>query len=230
MPVAMQTKKITHVLFDLDGTLLDTAPDLAFTINTLLEAHQRPPLSLMAVRPFAGHGAAALIKLGFDIETDHPQFAKLWQDFLTIYRANLCKHTQLFPHIDQVLTYLAHKELPWGIVTNKLASFTEPLLTQLNLDHKPSCIISGDTLDKQKPDPAPLLHACTLMQAHAENCVYIGDAERDIQAGNAAGMHTLIAQWGYISDDEPCTQWRADGMLEKPADIIAWLEQQHESG
>jgi N-acetyl-D-muramate 6-phosphate phosphatase len=215
---------IQAVLFDLDGTLLDTAPDLGLAINTLLNEYNHPPLPFTLVRPLAGHGGKGLIKAGFKIDEQHPNFIEYWEKFLTLYSENICHQTQLFPGMEQVLNYLTENHLPWGIVTNKPRVLTELLLQQLHLTNKAACIVSGDTLPQQKPHPAPLLHACALLNVLPKHCVYVGDAERDIQAGKSAGMHTLIAKWGYIADTDPFDLWQADAVLEKPEEIVEWLD------
>lgn len=216
--------KIKAILFDLDGTLLDTAPDLVFAINKLLDINNCPTLPYPIARPLAGHGGRVLIKAGFNIEKGHPNFDKLWQGFLKIYSEHICVQTTLFPGIQEVLNYLLEKKIPWGIVTNKPGWLTEPLLKKLNLFNQAACIVSGDTLSVAKPDPAPILHACKLITLQAHECIYIGDAERDIQASAAAGMQSLIAKWGYITDTDPFDQWGADGILEKPEELIDWLK------
>lgn len=214
---------ITTVLFDLDGTLLDTAPDLAFAINTLLTDYNYPPLPFSVVRPLAGHGGKGLIKRGFGIEESHPKFTEYWEQFLDLYHTHICEQTCLFPGMEEVLSYLAENNLLWGIVTNKPTWLTEPLLKQLMLFEKTICIVCGDTLSQQKPHPAPLLHACSLLGVQPKNCIYVGDAERDIKAGKSAGMSTLIAQWGYIADADPFEKWEADAVIEKPEEIVKWL-------
>jgi 2-phosphoglycolate phosphatase len=213
---------IKVVLFDLDGTLLDTAPDLAFAINKLLEMKGRPALPFSIIRPLAGHGGRGLVKLGFNITEDDPQFADLWQGFLALYREHICQHTCLFPGLDIVLNYLTENKLTWGIVTNKPGWLTEPLLQQLK-SLEPACVVSGDTLPKRKPDPEPLLHACQLLNVQPSDCVYIGDSERDIQAAKSAGMPSLLAHWGYLADTDPFEAWQADGIIRNPKEIIDWL-------
>jgi 2-phosphoglycolate phosphatase len=215
---------IHAVLFDLDGTLLDTAPDLALAINLLLNEYNYPPMPFSKVRPLAGHGGKGIVKAGFKIDEQHPNFIEYWEKFLSLYAEHICDQTHLFPGMEQALIYITKHHLPWGIVTNKVHALTENLLTQLNLANKPACVVSGDTLPQQKPHPAPLLHACKLLSVQPKYCVYIGDAERDIQAGKSAGMHTLIAKWGYIADADPFEMWHADAVLEKPEEIIGWLD------
>lgn len=215
--------KITTVLFDLDGTLLDTAPDLAVALNTLLKNHGRAPLPFSKIRPVVSHGAKGLIHLGFNIDDTDSRFALLREELLNIYQQNLCKETQLFDGIESVLNYIDVNSLCWGIITNKPAFLTEPLVDQINFNPKPKCVISGDTLSKCKPDPEPLLHACKLINVIPEECVYIGDAERDIIAGKRAGMQTIIANYGYLSFHDQSDTWKADAIINQSLEILDWL-------
>jgi len=220
----MLSPKITTVLFDLDGTLLDTAPDLAFALNTVLENNHHLPLPFETIRPAASHGTKGLLQVGFNITESDPDFPKLRDEFLEIYQQHLCDQTKLFPGIPAVLSYLVKNNLQWGIVTNKPAWLTDPLLTQLNLPIKPICVVSGDTVSNRKPHPEPMLHACKLIPCNAGQCVYIGDAERDIQAGKNTNMHTLVALYGYIGKNDHPETWGADAMIQQPEEIIGWLE------
>ena len=215
---------IRTVLFDLDGTLLDTAPDLAFSLNTVLAEHKRRPLSYESIRPVVSHGGIALIQLGFGLDPQHPGFEPLRLRLLDIYRENLCRKTSLFPGMEKLLHSIEQRGLNWGVVTNKPSWLTEPLLQGLQLSGRTSCIVSGDTLDKRKPHPAPMLHACDQTGSHASECVYIGDAQRDIEAGKSAGMYTLVALFGYIGEEDDPTMWGADGLLEDPLSLLAWLD------
>lgn len=216
----MSATPLKCVLFDLDGTLLDTAPDLAFALNTLLQQKKLLPLALETIRPHASHGGKALLKLGFSIDDTHADYAELSKTLLTIYRENICIGTQLFPGMQEVLDYLLLKKIHWGVVTNKPAWLTEPLLKQLNLFEQAACVISGDTLTKRKPDPAPLLHACEIMGCAPSETIYFGDAERDIQAAKNAGIKVYIAKYGYLDHCDVIDDWRADGCIETPSEII----------
>jgi len=215
---------IKTVLFDLDGTFADTAADLAYALNTTLQAHGKTPLSFDAIRPVVSHGARALIELGFQLPDTDPSFPPLRQQLLDIYANNIARHTRLFAGIDVVLEALAQRDINWGIVTNKPANLTKPLMQALGLHDQASCIISGDTLPQRKPDPAPLLHACTLAGSHAMECVYVGDAERDIIAGARAGMHTLVALFGYIGAMDLPEHWGADALIASPLAILDWID------
>ena len=214
---------IRTILFDLDGTLADTAPDLAYALNTLLQEHGKPALPYASIRPVASHGAAALIELGFGIQRDTPRFAPLRERFLEIYRANLTRETRLFPGMPELLDQLVARGLNWGIVTNKPAFLTGPLVEQLGLHDDAACTVSGDTTANRKPHPQPMLHACQLAGSKPEECLYIGDAARDIEAGNAAGMQTLVALFGYIGAQDQPETWGASGLIRAPQEILDWL-------
>jgi 2-phosphoglycolate phosphatase len=220
----MLANEIRTILFDLDGTLLDTAPDLAEALNTVLTENRHDPLPFESIRPVVSHGGAALIQLGFGLEQSDPAFEPLRQRLLEIYRDNLSRLTTAFPGIGELLETIEQRGINWGIVTNKPAWLTEPLLKDLNLFDRAICVISGDTLDERKPHPAPMLHACELAGCTPQQCVYIGDARRDIEAGNNAGMHTLVALFGYIQEDDIPGTWEADGMISTPLELLAWLD------
>ena len=215
---------IRTVLFDLDGTLADTAPDLAYALNTLLVEHGKPALPYPSIRPVASHGAAGLIELGFGVARDTPRFAPLRERFIAIYRAHLTRETRLFPGIAVLLEQLTARGLNWGIVTNKPAFLTEPLIDQLGLRDDVACVVSGDTTANRKPHPEPMQHASKLAGSKPEECLYVGDAQRDIEAGNAAGMKTLVALFGYIGAEDDPNTWGASGLIQSPQDILTWLD------
>lgn len=215
---------IRTVLFDLDGTLADTAPDLAFALNTLLVEHHKTALPYATIRPVASHGAAGLIELGFGVARDTPRFTPLRERFIAIYRAHLTRETKLFPGMAVLLDQLAARGLNWGIVTNKPAFLTEPLIDQLGLRDDVACVVSGDTTANRKPHPEPMQHASKLAGSKPEECLYVGDAQRDIEAGNAAGMKTLVALFGYIGPQEDPKTWGASGLIQSPQDILTWLD------
>lgn len=215
---------IRTVLFDLDGTLADTAPDLAYALNTLLTEQDRAPLSYEVIRPVVSHGGIALVKLGFDIDENASEFGPLRQRLLEIYRANIARETRLFEGMSPLLDTLEQRGLNWGVVTNKPAWLTEPLLEALGVKHRAAAIVSGDTLPERKPHPAPMLLACEQAGRDAAHCLYVGDAERDIEAGRNAGMRTLVALFGYLGETDFPEQWQADGMVESALDILDWLE------
>ncbi len=219
MPGGIQT-----VLFDLDGTLLDTAPDLAAALNTVLVENRREPLPLETIRPAVSHGGVAIIRRGFRLETSDPAIEPLRQRLLEVYRANISAHTRPFPGMTEVLDALEARGLNWGVVTNKPGWLTQPLLSDLGLLQRAACVVSGDTLAQRKPDPAPMLHACALAGSEPQRCVCIGDAQRDVEAGNSAGMYTLVALFGYFQDSDRPQDWQADAMIDRPADLLAWLD------
>jgi N-acetyl-D-muramate 6-phosphate phosphatase len=210
------------VLFDLDGTLLDTAPDLAAALNELRREQSLPALDFGAIRPLVSHGAAAVVRLGFPHATEE-QFSLLRERFLQLYSASLAIHTRLFPGFEPVLAVLESRQLKWGVVTNKPAFLTQPLLAQLGLSARCASIVSGDTLPQRKPHPAPLLHAASLMGVDPAECIYVGDAERDIQAAHAAGMRAFVATFGYLGVDDDPVRWRPEAMIAAPQELLRWL-------
>ena len=213
---------IRAVLFDLDGTLADTAADLARALNAIRGKYGRPALPLARIRPLVSLGAAAMLKLAFDIEPGDADFAGLRAEFLHCYAANIARETRLFEGMESVLNDI-EAEAKWGIVTNKPAWLTDPLLRELRLDRRAACVVSGDTLAERKPHPAPVLHACRLIGVAPAETVFIGDAERDIEAGRGAGARTLVAAYGYLADGAVLEDWRADGIVESPLEIKARL-------
>lgn len=210
-------------LFDLDGTLLDTAPDMAAALNLLRAEMALPPLPFALLRPQVSNGAIAMVRTGFPAASG-AEFERLRLRFLDLYRANLVVHSCLFPGFEAVLCRLEADALPWGVVTNKAAWLTEPLLEALGLRHRAGCVLSGDSLPERKPHPRPLLVAAEQLGVAAADCVYVGDALRDVQAANGAGMRALGAQFGYLNPlDEP-QHWPVAGWLAVPADLLAWLD------
>jgi phosphoglycolate phosphatase len=210
-------------LFDLDGTLLDTAPDMVAALNSLRREEDLAPLPYDLVRAGVSHGAARVVATGFPDASDAAR-AALVARFLDIYRGTLSAGTRLFPGMDAVLAALELNGLKSGIVTNKAAWLTEPLLEQLGLRARFACVVSGDTLPERKPHPSPLLHAARLAEVSPDECIYVGDAERDVQAAHAAGMPALVANYGYLQVDEDSATWGGDGYLEQPLDLLDWLE------
>jgi N-acetyl-D-muramate 6-phosphate phosphatase len=210
------------LLLDLDGTLLDTAPDMGGALNRLRREEGLAPLPYETIRPNVSHGAARLVNLGFP-EATGAMFERLRRRFLDLYAENIAAETRLFDGLDAVLGEADRRGLPWGVVTNKPAWLTDPLLRQLELDRRAACVVSGDTLTERKPHPMPLLHAAEVVGMKPAHCVYVGDAERDIQAGRAAGMTTLIAAYGYIDRDDDIGRWQANGIVEQPGELLEWL-------
>ena len=222
------TTHINTVLFDLDGTLADTAPDLAHTLNLLLIEQGRQTLAYETIRPVVSHGATALVQLGFGLTPEDSQFETLRQRIIELYADNLCRHTTLFPGMQELLDQLEEHDVRWGVITNKPARFTEPLLAALGLQQRAACMISGDSTTHRKPHPEPMILACRHIGVKALNCLYVGDAERDIEAGRRAGMHTLVAGFGYIGDHDQPVNWRAQGIVDEPWQILDWIKQHNE--
>ncbi len=211
------------VLVDLDGTLVDTAPDMGATLNLLLADAQREQLDLDTIRPNVSNGARALVRLGFGDKLERKEEESLIERFLETYADNLCRESRLMPGFADVLLSLAERDLPWGIVTNKPGWLTSPLLVALGLRAGAACVVAGDTVERRKPDPMPLLHAAKMLDLAPGDCLYVGDSERDVRAGRDAGMTTVVALFGYIlADDDPAT-WRADGMIHEPAELLDWV-------
>ncbi len=208
------------LLFDLDGTLADTAPDLADALNATLEAFGRPPLPFEAIRPMVSHGGIALVRLGFGLEPDRPGFEERRRHLLGVYKKNICRRTRLFPGMETVLAALARRGIPWGVVTNKPSWLTDPLMERLPLPAPPACVVSGDTCRERKPHPLPLLHACELLGRSPAHCLYVGDAARDMEAGRAAGMTTVCARFGYLSEQDAPEEWSADHYVDTPLELL----------
>lgn len=211
------------VLFDLDGTLVDTAPDLGHALNALLREHGREPLATEVVRPWVSHGARGLIYAGFGEEPGSPSFKDHEARFLALYKDRVCAESRLFEGMNEVLDHLDDHGVPWGIVTNKTHHLTEALLAALGLDERPGCVVSGDTTAQRKPHPEPLLYACRQMHRDPARSVYVGDAQRDIEAGTRAGMSTLVALFGYLGEHDKPAEWGATGLIETPAGVIDWM-------
>ncbi len=218
-----QNREIKLVLFDLDGTLADTAKDLAHALNETLEKHQKPKMNFGAIRPHVSHGTVAMIRAGFGIESDHPDFETYRQDILEVYLDNICRETTLFPEMDGVLETLESADIGWGIVTNKPSFLTDPLVEKMRLTSRTASIVSGDTTGNSKPHPEPIIYACREAGIKPEYCLYVGDAERDIEAGKRAGTATVTALFGYIADHDKPEQWGADDMIHSPLDLLSLL-------
>ncbi|WP_457675428.1 phosphoglycolate phosphatase [Thiolapillus sp.] len=217
------TADIRAVLFDLDGTLADTAPDLAHALNRTLAHYGRPVLPFEDIRPVVSHGGIALIRRGFGMEPGDEGFEERRLHLLDVYLDNICTHTRLFPGMEEVLERLCAGNIPWGIVTNKPAWLTDPLMAALPMPCGTEVVVSGDTLPQRKPHPAPLLHAAERLDMEPAHCLYVGDAERDMEAGRAAGMATACALFGYLQEDDRPEEWQADHSLQHPHDLLSLL-------
>lgn len=211
------------VLFDLDGTFADTAPDLGRAINSMRSARGLGPVALSETRRVTSLGARGLIGVGFGFGPEHPDFAALREEFLQIYENNLCCDTVLFPGMAELVDQLENRGLRWGIVTNKAERFALPLMQQLGYGTRSACIVGGDTTGRMKPHPAPLLEAAKILGLPPAQCVYVGDDERDIKAGNAAGMKTIAVRFGYLNGGNP-DAWDADAVVDQAKEILDHID------
>lgn len=215
--------KLTTVLFDLDGTLLDTAPDLAYALNKVLQTHGKQPLPFEQIRPLASAGSPGLLGLGFQITPQDYNYEALRQEFFEAYHGHLCIDTELFPGMTETLNYIESNNFRWGIVTNKPTFLAKELLHTCRLLNRSGCLIGGDMTINKKPAPDSLLLACKQMAVDPKECFYVGDAERDIQAAKAANMSSIAALYGYIQADESPKDWNADYTISQPTDMIELL-------
>jgi phosphoglycolate phosphatase len=217
------------VLFDLDGTLADTAPDLAHALNATLEAFGRKPLPFERIRPVVSHGGIALIRLGFGMAPEEPGFEERRQHLLQVYQRNICRHTRLFPGMAEVLRELAARGVPWGVVTNKPSWLTDPLMEALGLSARTPAIVSSDTCAERKPHPLPVQHACMLLGVDPGDCWYVGDAGRDMQAARAAGCLAIGATYGYLCPEDPVAAWGCALEIDHPRRLLTLLAQTGEA-
>ena len=211
---------ITTILFDLDGTLVDTAPDLGFALNLQLKKHGKPPLSDAAIRPFASHGSRGLLGLGFGLTPLDVSFITMRDEYLALYDTVFTRSPVFLDGIADLLEAIESKGLKWGIVTNKPRRFTIPLIQSMGLDKRAACVVSGDDAPQPKPSPATLLLACEHIGVAPRSCIYVGDAQRDIQAGQAAGMKTALALFGYIDVTDKPALWGADVTINTPNELL----------
>jgi 2-phosphoglycolate phosphatase len=214
---------VRGVLFDLDGTLIDSAPDLAGAANRLRADHGMEPLPLEMLRPMVGSGARGMVGIAFGVVPGETQFEPLRDAFLAHYEATLLQTTSPFAGVDEMLSALEAAGIPWGIVTNKATRFTAAIVAGLKLVERAAVVVCGDTTPHAKPHPQPLLHAARTMGLAPEDVVYVGDDLRDAQAARAAGMAMLVATWGYLGLGEPVHSWGADALLDEPGQLLAWL-------
>ena len=213
---------IDAVFFDLDGTLADTCPDMARTVNEMRKRRGLAPLTEAHVRPHVSRGARGMILAAFEVTGDDPAFTAMRDEFLEIYGANLCIGTRLFPGMEALLDRLDRSGIPWGVVTNKFERFARPVVEAL-VGNRAAIIVGGDTCARAKPHPDPLLHAARVIGVDPKRALYVGDDERDVQAARAAGMHVVVAGYGYLGDGAPPSQWKSDAVLESPAALDAWI-------
>jgi phosphoglycolate phosphatase len=214
---------VRAVLFDLDGTFADTAPDLARALNRVRAERGLAPLPPEVARPHTSSGARGLLKVGFGVTPEDPDYGALRESFLDWYGKELCVDTRIFDGVPEVIAKMRARKLPWGIVTNKGKRFTDPLLRLLAVDHLAACAVSGDSTPHTKPHPAPLLLASELISVPPVSCLYVGDDLRDAQAARAAGMRFVAAGWGYLGEDGDPGSWGADAVAGRPREILDLL-------
>ncbi len=216
--------KLSCVLFDLDGTLLDTAPDLLACLNRALQVHHLMAADETVVRPLISYGAAAMIDASQPAALPKGLHEAILTLMLDLYQQNIAEHSRFFPGMPEVLAMIESEGLKWGVVTNKRERFTLPLMAAMNLTGRAACIISGDTAGKPKPHPEPMLAACRQAGVLPEQCVYIGDAHHDMVAGKSVNMKTLAAVYGYLKPADVPETWGADALIASPGQLSAWLE------
>lgn len=219
-----RTPRVDAVLFDLDGTVADSAPDLAGAANEQRALHGLAPLPFERLRPVGGSGARGMVGVAFGLKPGDEGYDALRTEFLSIYERRLLQSTAIFAHMHEVLDALERSALPWGIVTNKALRMAEPLLAGLNLRQRAAVLIGGDSTPYTKPHPEPLLEAARRLQLAPQRCAYIGDDHRDMQAGRAAGMAVAAAAWGYLGESTPIAQWGADAIVHDARTLLNWLE------
>ena len=217
---------IEAVLFDLDGTLADTAPDMARTVNAMRTKRGLSPVAAESVRAHVSKGARGMICSAFGMTTEHPDFLPMREEFLDLYARDLCVDTVLFPGMHELLDSLEAEGIAWGVVTNKFERFARPILAELGIAQRAGAIVGGDTCPRPKPFPDPLLFAAEKMGVAPVNTLYVGDDERDVQAARAAGMPVIVAGYGYLGDDKPPTQWDADAIVHSAKEIGEWIRAQ----
>ncbi|HCX34911.1 MAG TPA: phosphoglycolate phosphatase [Rhodocyclaceae bacterium] len=211
---------VEAVLFDLDGTFADTAPDLGAALNRMLREDDRPEVPIPVLRPYASHGVRGLLGVGYGVSRQDERYGELTGRFLDYYAQSLCVKTALFAGIPETLEALRCSGLRWGIVTNKRQRYTLPLLDSLGYARTCGCMVSGDSAPRPKPSPAPLLLASRLLGVEPERCVYVGDDARDMEAARAAGMHAVAAAYGYLGAGAPIEDWQADRIIAAPRELL----------
>jgi 2-phosphoglycolate phosphatase len=214
---------IHAVFFDLDGTLLDTAPDLIVACNQVLQEYQKPPVDLPEFQYYIHGGALMMICESFGIRPDDPLYPEIKSKFLERYQQQLTLHSRLYPGIEQTLQYLELRKIPWGVVTNKLEYLTKPIMQYFGMSQRCCCMICGDTLPTPKPHPAPLLYACQLARVKSKHCLFIGDSLSDMQAAQAAGMFAIAAAYGYLPKNHEWTSWPSDAIVQTPHELTELL-------
>ena len=213
------TLPLRAVLFDLDGTLIDSAPDLAGACNERRVERGLEPLPYAQLRRLVGSGARGMVGVSFGLAPGDPGYESLRDEFLARYEARMTRETRVFAEILPVLAWFERQPMPWGIVTNKATRFAAPLVASLGLDRRAATLICGDTVGHAKPHPAPLLEAAQRLGLAPGECVYVGDDRRDVEAGRAAAMRTVVAAWGYLGSGDAPAAWGADHLIERPDEL-----------
>ena len=211
------------ILFDLDGTLVDTAPDLGYALNLQRELHGLAHLPMEAIRPFASHGSKGLLNIGFDLTPEDETFEEMRAEYLDLYDQVFTRSPVLFDGVEELLAKLHQRDIKWGVVTNKPRRFAAPLIDSMQLITPMACLVCGDDAPLPKPAPDTLFMACEQSLVKPECCFYVGDAERDIEAGNAASMKTVVALWGYIDTSDKPMKWGADFAINHPLELISLI-------
>ena len=215
---------IQAILFDLDGTLIDSAPDLGAAADQMRVARGMPSLPIDLYRPLAGSGARGMLHIAFGMTPEDDAFADMREEFFQIYEKRMTQDTTIFDGVPELLTGIVARKLQWGVVTNKSKRFTDPLAAQMSLFATAGAVVSGDTTPHAKPHPEPLLEAARRIGVPPQACVYVGDDERDIIAGKAAGMYTVAAVYGYLGEKQSVEQWNADDVIESPHELLKRLK------
>jgi len=224
MSQAISHWPVEAILFDLDGTLVDTAPDLAAALNWLLESNQRPPLPYQTIRAVVSNGADALVELGFGPHLKPTHQQQLKAALIEHYQQNIARYSKLFDGLDDALQHLEKQQIPWGIVTNKPAQLTTSLLKQLGLFDRAGCVVCGDQVNNPKPHPESIYLACQQLAVAPHNSIYIGDAQRDIRAGRLAGLKTIACAYGYIPESDDINNWQADQLIDSSIGLFKALK------
>ena len=222
----INTRPARAVLFDLDGTLADTLPDLSHALSEAMAEQKFAPIAAAHLRPVVSKGARAMAAHACGVEVDASTLDHIVTRFLALYGAGVSRRTRLFDGMPALLDELERRGIPWGVVTNKHAQYSEPLMRALDPQARAACIVSGDTTANAKPHPQPLLHACKLMGGTPRHCVYVGDAENDVLAARRAGMRSVVVLYGYIAPQDDPRDWQADATIDAPGELLAWLDDQ----